>query len=133
MADSILWHWRDVLKAVGSAVSSDGPVVTGVSIDSRTLQPGDLFVPISDKLPAPYDQVHGARDGHDFMASALNRGASAGLVSKSVTPDLPLLKVDDTFQALWRLGQFARDRLISDSSVVAVTGSSGKTTLRAWL
>lgn len=133
MADSILWHWQDVLKAVGSAVSGDGPDVTGVSIDSRTLQQGDLFVPISDTLPAPYNQVDGARDGHDFMTSALDRGASAGLVSRSVSTDLPLIKVVDTFQALWQLGQYARNRLANDSSVVAVTGSSGKTTLRAWL
>ncbi|MBT3428400.1 MAG: UDP-N-acetylmuramoyl-tripeptide--D-alanyl-D-alanine ligase [Gammaproteobacteria bacterium] len=133
MADSILWHWQDVLKAVGSAVSGDGPEMTGVSIDSRTLQQGDLFVPISEKLPAPYNQIQGARNGHDFMASALDRGASAGLVSRSVSTDLPLIEVDDTFQALWRLGQYARNRLATDSSVVAVTGSSGKTTLRAWL
>ena len=62
MADSILWHWQDVLKAVGSAVSGDGPEMTGVSIDSRTLQQGDLFVPISEKLPAPYNQIQGARN-----------------------------------------------------------------------
>lgn len=133
MADSILWYWQDVFKAVGSAGSTEGPEITGVSIDSRTLQKGDLFVPISDKLPAPYNQVQGARNGHDFIASALQRGASAGLVSKPVSTDLPLIAVGDTFQALWQLGRYARNRLATDSSVVAVTGSSGKTTLRAWL
>jgi len=133
MADSILWHWQDALRAVGSTVSAEGPDLMGVSIDSRTLQPGDLFVPISNQLPAPYNQSPVGRDGHEFLVDALERGASAALVSRPVANQLPRIEVADTFQALWQLAQHARDRLLTGSSVVAVTGSSGKTTLRAWL
>jgi UDP-N-acetylmuramoyl-tripeptide--D-alanyl-D-alanine ligase len=88
-----------------------------VSIDTRSLAPGDLFVALT-----------AARDGHDFVAAALEQGAAAALVSRrpeGVAPDAPLLVVPDVLDGLRALGRTARARFAG--RVVAVTGSVGKT------
>ena len=91
---------------------------SGVSIDSRSTAPGDLFLALA-----------GPRfDGHDFLADATARGASAALVHRrppGSDNELPLLIVDDTMAALDDLGAAARKRC--GARVVAVTGSVGKT------
>lgn len=95
----------------------------GVSIDTRTLQPGDLFVALKD-----------VRDGHDFVAQALETGAAAALVSRvpeGVSEDAPLLIVDDVLPALEALGVAARAR--TEAKLVAVTGSVGKTSTKDML
>ena len=97
--------------------------VSGVSIDTRSLRPGDLFVALKD-----------ARDGHDFVAQALAAGAGAALVSRvpeGVAPDAPLLLVDEVLPALERLGAAGRAR--SRARVVAITGSVGKTSTKEML
>ncbi len=96
---------------------------SGVSIDSRTLQPGDLFVALTTE----------ARDGHDFVAEALHRGAAGALVDRRdvAADDAPLLVVGDTLAGLTALGAFARTRF--QGSVIAVTGSVGKTTTKEML
>ena len=92
---------------------------TGVSIDTRTLQPGDLFVALKGE--------HG--DGHANVAEALAKGAAGAVVQR----DLPgaTLLVHDTLDALWGLGRYARSRF--RGKVVAVTGSVGKTTTKEML
>jgi UDP-N-acetylmuramoyl-tripeptide--D-alanyl-D-alanine ligase len=95
----------------------------GVSIDTRTLQPGDLFIALA-----------AARDGHDFVAQALAKGASAALVTHrpdGVAEDAPLLIVDDVLKGLQALGVAARAR--TQARVVAVTGSVGKTSTKEML
>ncbi|MGA2088738.1 MAG: UDP-N-acetylmuramoylalanyl-D-glutamyl-2,6-diaminopimelate--D-alanyl-D-alanine ligase [Stellaceae bacterium] len=90
----------------------------GVSIDSRSLTRGDLFVAI--KGPKA--------DGHDFVADAFGKGAAAAAVSRSVKqipPGSPLLMVADTLKALEDLGKAARAR--GQAIVIGVTGSVGKT------
>ncbi len=94
----------------------------GVSIDSRSLRPGDLFV-----------AIRGARfDGHRFVADALARGAVGALVSDAAAlgtpPAAPGIVVDDTLRALQALAR--RVRRDSGARVVAVTGSVGKTTTK---
>jgi UDP-N-acetylmuramoyl-tripeptide--D-alanyl-D-alanine ligase len=94
----------------------------GVSIDSRTVGPGDLFVALA-----------AARDGHDFVADALAKGAVAAMVSRvpeGVDP-ARLLIVDDVLGALVALGGAARAR--TGAKVIAVTGSVGKTTVKEML
>lgn len=126
-----LWTAQDAAAATGGTIH--GPVaagetspaweVTGVSIDTRTLQPGDLFVALS-----------AARDGHDFVAQALKAGAGAALVSrrpKDIADDAPLLIVPDVLQGLEALGRAARARITGQ--VVAVTGSVGKTSTKEML
>ncbi|SEO98976.1 UDP-N-acetylmuramoyl-tripeptide--D-alanyl-D-alanine ligase [Salinihabitans flavidus] len=117
-----LWTAAEAAAATGGRAVGDWSA-TGVSIDSRTLQPGDLFV-----------ALRAARDGHDFVAQALDNGAAAALVShlpEGVTGDAPLLLVDDVQSALEALGRAARAR--STASVVAVTGSVGKTSTKEML
>jgi len=91
---------------------------TGVTTDSRRVQPGDLFV-----------ALQGAKfDGHDYLNDVAQRGAVATLVSRDVESTLPLLRVADTQRALGLLG--AHNRALFKHSVVAITGSSGKTTVK---
>jgi UDP-N-acetylmuramoyl-tripeptide--D-alanyl-D-alanine ligase len=92
--------------------------VRSVSTDSRALQPGDLFVAL----------VGEHFDGHDYLDVAAQRGACAALVSREQSHRLPQLVVDDTLQALGRLGALWREQ--ARARVIAVTGSNGKTTLK---
>jgi UDP-N-acetylmuramoyl-tripeptide--D-alanyl-D-alanine ligase len=97
--------------------------VTGVSIDTRSLLPGDLFVALRD-----------ARDGHDFVAEALAKGAAAALVDRDppgVADQSKLLRVADSLAGLAALGAAARAR--SAAKFVGVTGSVGKTTTKEML
>jgi UDP-N-acetylmuramoyl-tripeptide--D-alanyl-D-alanine ligase len=113
---TVLWT-RDAAVA---ATGGDSPVdwrATGVSIDTRSLVAGDLFVALT-----------AARDGHDFVADALARGASAAVVARrpeGVAADAPLLVVPDVLDGLRALGAAGRERF--RGRVVAVTGSVGKT------
>ena len=116
-----LWSEGDLLAATGGRFTHPFSA-SGVSIDTRTLRPGDLFVALSD-----------ARDGHAFLADALVRGAAGAVVrdGASLPPDVPSLVVPDTLEALWNLGRQARARF--RGRVVAVTGSVGKTTTKEML
>jgi UDP-N-acetylmuramoyl-tripeptide--D-alanyl-D-alanine ligase len=95
----------------------------GVSIDTRTIQPGDLFVALRTATG----------DGHAHVTEALRRGAAGALVhdQESVPDGAILLVAADTQDALTALGAFARQRF--EGSVVAVTGSVGKTTTKEML
>ncbi len=117
-----LWTSADAAKATGGR-STTGWTADGVSIDTRTIQPGDLFVALKD-----------VRDGHDFVAAALAKGAAAALVSHipaGVSPDAPLLIVPDVLRALEAMGAAARAR--TQARVVGVTGSVGKTSTKEML
>ena len=90
----------------------------GLSIDTRTLQEGDLFVALK-----------GARDGHDFVEAAFAAKAAGALVSRRVANAKgPLLSVADTQRGLEDLARAARAR--SNARIIAVTGSAGKTTTK---
>lgn len=110
-----LWTRDEAVAATGGICAADWHA-NGVSIDTRTLQKGDIYVALS-----------ASRDGHDFVADALKKGAATALVSR--IPDglenAPLLLVPDVLQALVALGVFARARC--GAKVVAITGSVGKT------
>ncbi len=117
-----LWTAQDAARATGGQATRDWQA-TGLSIDTRSLQPGDLFV-----------ALQAARDGHDFVAQALAKGAAAALVShppEGVAEDAPLLIVPDVMDALRALGAAGRAR--SRARVIAVTGSAGKTSTKEML
>jgi len=92
------------------------PELAGLSIDSRTLAPGEAFV-----------ALRAQRDGHDFAAAALARGASALVVGRELDLPLPQLVVADGAAALQALGAGWRARF--DLPLACVTGSNGKTTV----
>ena len=117
MTKPVLWSAAEAARAVSGQLTEGGWSVTGVSIDTRTLQRGDLFVALSDK-----------RDGHDFAEAALDAGASAVLVSRPEAATGPRLVVDDVLTALRALGEAARER--SGAVRVGVTGSVGKTSVK---
>ena len=117
-----LWSAKEAEEATGGRAIGDW-FVTGVSIDTRTLQIGDLFIALK-----------AARDGHDFVADALAAGAGAALVSRvpdGVDDTAPLLIVSDVQTALEDLGRAARAR--TRAKVIAVTGSVGKTSTKEML
>lgn len=106
----------EVAAATGGEVFGRPTEVEGVCIDSRHLQPGELFVPIVAE-----------RDGHDFIGAALAAGAPAYLTSGPIEAGTAI-RVADTAAALSALGRAARDRLAGP--VIGITGSVGKTSLK---
>lgn len=116
------------LKDIEQMVSGHGlPVeaqmreINGVSINSRAIQPGNLFIPIiGEKF-----------DGHQFVEMAASQGAVASLWQKNAPnppKDIPLILVDDTLKALQQLAMNYRNQL--DVKVIGITGSNGKTTTK---
>ena len=112
-----LWT-RDSVTAATSGSGDVDWFATGVSIDSRTIEKGDLFIALK-----------GPRvDGHDHVIQALANGAAAVLVDHrpdGLADDAPVIEVDDTMTALNDLGKAGRNR--STAKIIAVTGSVGKT------
>ena len=121
-----LWGWDEIVAAAGGV--GDGVptrAITGLSIDSRGLAAGEVFVALKDQ-----------RDGHAFVSSAFERGASAALVRTDYerkAGDGPLIRVADTLKGLEGIARAARARLAVDAGVVAVTGSVGKTSTKEML
>lgn len=116
------------LDALANATSGklQGQSLTGfggVSIDTRTVNARDIFVAIKGER----------LDGHDFVATAFEKGAGIAIVSRidAAWMSLPLLVVDDPLKALERVGRAARDR--SRAQIIAVTGSVGKTSTKEML
>jgi len=117
-----LWSAADAARATGGHATTAWQA-TGVSIDTRTLEPGDLFVALKD-----------LRDGHDFVAQALEKGASAAMVSRrpeGIASDAPLLLVEDVMDGLRALGAAGRARM--SGKLVGITGSVGKTSTKEML
>ncbi|MCW1954842.1 MAG: UDP-N-acetylmuramoyl-tripeptide--D-alanyl-D-alanine ligase [Roseobacter sp.] len=117
-----LWTAAQAAEATGGHTGSDW-AATGVSIDTRTLVAGDLFVALK-----------AARDGHEFVAQALEKGAAAALVShvpEGLEGSGKLLLVADVLAALEDLGRAARAR--SHAKIIGVTGSAGKTSTKEML
>ncbi|MGB0571806.1 MAG: UDP-N-acetylmuramoylalanyl-D-glutamyl-2,6-diaminopimelate--D-alanyl-D-alanine ligase [Alphaproteobacteria bacterium] len=115
-----IWTRDEVLAATQGQAgdSADDWAATGVSIDSRTCRPGDLFVAITGEN----------FDGHDFLADAFTAGATAAITSRDAhteSGDSCVIRVDDGLHALANLGRAARDR--TEAPIVAITGSVGKT------
>jgi UDP-N-acetylmuramoyl-tripeptide--D-alanyl-D-alanine ligase len=115
-----LWTADDLLEATGGTMTEPF-AASCVSIDTRTIQPGELFIALRGETG----------DGHDFVTQALAKGAAGAMVSRAVPAAGRPLQVDDTLGALHRLGGYARERFTG--RLVAVTGSVGKTTTKEML
>ncbi|MGD8602476.1 MAG: Mur ligase domain-containing protein, partial [Gemmatimonadota bacterium] len=116
------WTDAEVRRALGLKTNRADPNVayTGVCTDSRSVEEGQLYVAlVGDRF-----------DGHDFVADATSKGARGVVVSREPTSetDVKLYPVDDTLVALGALAAYRRRRL--NAPVVAITGSSGKTTTK---
>jgi UDP-N-acetylmuramoyl-tripeptide--D-alanyl-D-alanine ligase len=108
----------NLARILSATLVGPDPGFTGVSTDSRTLQPGELFV----ALRGPNF------DGHAFVAEAARRGAAAAVVEQPGDGSLPWLRVDDSLAALGAIAADWRSRF--ELPVLAVTGSFGKTTVK---
>jgi len=113
-----LWTRAETLAATRGRATGDDWTATGVSIDSRTVAPGDLFVALSGPN----------HDGHDYVAAAFAKGGAAAIVQRvpaDISATAPLIVAADTLASLNDLAMAARAR--AGARVVAVTGSVGKT------
>ena len=117
-----LWKSQDAALATGGKNTLEWSA-TGVSIDTRTIEPGDLFIALKAD-----------RDGHEFVKNAFENGAVAALVDhtpKDLDTSFPLLVVPDVMDAFRAMAHFARNRF--RGKVIAVTGSVGKTSTKEML
>jgi UDP-N-acetylmuramoyl-tripeptide--D-alanyl-D-alanine ligase len=110
-----LWTSDEIVQATGGQLAGKPFAAGGVSIDTRSIEPGDLFVALG-----------GVRDGHEFVGQAMEQGAAGALASRQVFGSAVM--VGDTLQALERLGVAARERAVN-ARRGAVTGSVGKTSV----
>ncbi|MBB4291356.1 UDP-N-acetylmuramoyl-tripeptide--D-alanyl-D-alanine ligase [Rhizobium leguminosarum] len=124
---SWLWTTEDMIAAMAGRPFGTLPEgITGISIDSRSIAPGEAFFAIKG------DRV----DGHDYASMATANGASLLVVSEARLPAMgrltvPMIVVEDVLAALGRLGLASRER--SRARIIAVTGSVGKTTTKEML
>ncbi len=118
-----LWTLNAMAEAMRAACSGALPdAIKGISIDSRTIAPGEAYFAITG-------DVH---DGHDFVAAALKNGGGVAVIDEThrdkFSGDMPLLIVPDVLAALIDLGHASRAR--SNAKIIAVTGSVGKTSTK---
>jgi UDP-N-acetylmuramoyl-tripeptide--D-alanyl-D-alanine ligase len=123
MSTTPLWTSSAMAEAMAASVNGALPAaVSGLSIDSRTIAPGEAYFAIKGDI----------HDGHDFVAAALKAGAALAVVEAAqrakFASDAPLLVVDDVLAGLVDLAHAARTRL--HAQVIAVTGSVGKTSTK---
>ena len=114
-----LYEIAEVLSAKNDVTQFENVALRNAEFDSRLIESGDLFVPLK-----------GARDGHDFIATAFAQGAVATLSERPVAEG-PYILVDDVLTAFQRLAKYYLEKMQVD--VLAVTGSNGKTTTKDML
>ncbi|MDG6774019.1 UDP-N-acetylmuramoyl-tripeptide--D-alanyl-D-alanine ligase [Thiomicrorhabdus sp. ZW0627] len=116
LAESVDGEW------IGPLASEEDIRFNSISTDTRTIEPGALYIALKGEN----------FDGHDFVAEAVKQGAAAVLVSRSVETSVPGVLVEDTRIALGRFARWHR-RNMPVKKLVAITGSNGKTTTKAML
>lgn len=118
---------QDIVKATGGTIIGRGTetVFQGISTDSRQIVKGNLFIPLTGET----------FDGHDFIGNAIKEGAAGYLIQKGSEKKTPHLdthitaiSVEDTLKALGDIANFWRRKLAT--TIIAITGSSGKTTTK---
>jgi UDP-N-acetylmuramoyl-tripeptide--D-alanyl-D-alanine ligase len=123
MSTTPLWTLEEMARAMGATQSGALPkAIAGISIDSRSVAPGEAFFAITGD----------ARDGHEFVPAALANGAGLAVVSAAkrgtLPSDAPLLVVGDVLDGLRALARAARAR--SQAKIIGITGSVGKTSTK---
>ena len=116
-------HWQFGAVSVESNNDANKPISsTRIATDTRTIKTGDIFLALTG------DNF----DGHDYLDIAIEKGAVAAIVSRPIAADIAQLVVDDTRLALGQLAAYRRQQH-KDLTVIAITGSSGKTTCKEML
>ncbi|MBQ5321778.1 MAG: UDP-N-acetylmuramoyl-tripeptide--D-alanyl-D-alanine ligase [Oscillospiraceae bacterium] len=111
-------NFKDVAKALNCSYEGEDFPITGVSTDTRTIEKGNLFIPI----------IGERMDGHDYIDKAIENGAAAVLASKEIKEEIPTIYVENTLDALINLSAYYRS--LFSPKVVGVTGSVGKTSTK---
>ncbi|MDH5423644.1 MAG: UDP-N-acetylmuramoyl-tripeptide--D-alanyl-D-alanine ligase [Gammaproteobacteria bacterium] len=111
----------EVASIFNTKFSGEDKKFNSVSIDSRTLNPGDLFIALKGEN----------FDGHEYLQLASEKGAVAAIVDRKIEADLPVIVVQDTKLALGRLATYWRQKL--QLKIIGLTGSNGKTTVKEML
>ena len=122
-----LWTINEIYKALGLKQDIKKRIeFTGVSIDSRTIKKGNLYIPIKGKK----------YDGHDYIEEAFKKGAKASLIEikrkNEFNNNGTLIYVKDSLESLTKISIFSSGR-INNLKTICITGSSGKTTLKEWI
>lgn len=112
-----LWTSDEVISAT-DGLSNHKWVATGFSIDSRSIEPGDVFLALKGPI----------FDGHDYVEEAIEKGAVAAIVHQDYPTHVPIVRVQDTFEALKKLAIASRRR--TKAKIIAITGSFGKTSTK---
>ncbi len=112
-----LAHISQILGGTLRPVSAEELTANRIAFDSRNITGGELFF-----------ALRGDRDGHDFILDAFHNGSVAAVVSDEKSYEMPIIKVDDTLEALGRLAKEYRRSI--KTKIVCITGSLGKTTCR---
>lgn len=118
------WHSDEILAITGGELHGESFTAAGVSIDTRSLQQGEMFIALTGEHT----------DGHRFLAQAQKAGAAGALVSRipdNAPENFPLIVVHQVAMALEELGRAARAR--STASIIGITGSVGKTSAKEML
>ena len=121
MIKRTLQQIQNMIEIKNNISSFQDVTIHGVTIDSRKIQPGNLFIPFKGEHS----------DGHTYVEAALKSGAAAALWQRDVPnppANLPILIVEDTLEAIQELARSYRNEL--DVKVVGITGSNGKTTVK---
>ena len=127
-----LWNKTDLINALHNILITKADIIdndiaiNGISIDSRTVKLGDLFIAINGQNV----------DGHDYIDAALNAGAGAILISnpeKIINNNNKIILVSDTISALNHLAKYRRQQLNNTCHFIGITGSVGKTTTKELL
>jgi MurE/MurF fusion protein len=120
----LCWTMDHLLAATAGRLEQPGPVrlLGEISTDTRTLKPGDVFLALKGEN----------FDGHDFVGTAIDKGAAALIVSEPCPTGnaAGVVRVADTLRALGDLAHYRRRALAPDVRVIGITGSSGKTTVK---
>ncbi|MET1219828.1 MAG: UDP-N-acetylmuramoyl-tripeptide--D-alanyl-D-alanine ligase [Glaciecola sp.] len=111
-------HLQQIADCVHSHTDTPALVISGVSTDTRTIQPGDLFVAL----------VGPNFNGHAFISEARQKGAVAAIVSEPTQDFIPEIQVEDTKLALGQIGALVKS--LVNPKTIAITGSCGKTTVK---
>ena len=117
---STIFSAEELHSIVGGKLFENDWLVSGISIDSRTIQKNDLFIALKAK-----------RDGNDFIVSAIENGAKAAIINKipkELPKNFPFILVNNSVEALYSIAKYSRKKY--KGRVIAITGSVGKTSTK---